>query len=228
MKVWRIIAQAPANTWHLVLEDDVEFTDDTVSKLNTLQEYIHRHNINALINIHCSNPYQILCSLPTSKGVFDKDVPVVGNGFAVGTPAYILTPSIAQQLLHDAQGKVQQHLDIWLSSRYGEKTTPPYLVTKERLVKTNYNSKNSGNMSRPVLPLLSMVLQRFELEELEFMFNVTLFTIALKHNINMYTVFFLLLFLINVFILKNTFIYMYLALELAAYILISIRTHMEL
>lgn len=224
MKTWNIIAQAPAHTWHLVLEDDVSFTDTTIQKLDMLYRYINQNSIEALISIHCSNPYQMMCTLPTSRNSFDPSVPIVGNTFTVGTPAYLLTPEIARQILKDSHERVSEHLDAWWSLRYSEATFPQYFVTKERYVKVNYNSKESGNMTHtPVMPVTSLVLRRLELDEIDFMLHVTLFTIGMKYEVNLYTIILLTLLLINTTLLHSTFLYIYIVLELCVHTLLQVQ-----
>lgn len=62
MKVWRIIAQS-SEPWHLILEDDVHFRDDSVDKFNLLHKDIEKYNINAYINVNCHNINGIGCGL---------------------------------------------------------------------------------------------------------------------------------------------------------------------
>ena len=65
MFVWDLISKSKSGAkWYLVLEDDVEFSDESITLMNNLADYLTKNNqIDALININCHNPKEMFCRL---------------------------------------------------------------------------------------------------------------------------------------------------------------------
>jgi len=211
-----MIARSPETTgWHLVLEDDITFTDATLSQMNALYHHLAQNNITyGIININCHNPYEIGCSIPQTQ--------LLGqNLFAFGASAYILTPRTARDLLLDLQDRVPGYIDAYLSTKHG---SPPYFITRDRYVVHDFDMYKSANMQANLPPIALFLLSKIGLDELAFFFNVPILNIGMVLQVNLLSVIFLTLIVLNVFVFKNTLVYIYVAIEIVLYIVLKMKT----
>lgn len=218
MKTWETIASSRTSldTWHLVLEDDIEFTDATLQQLDKLHQHLATNNITyGIININCHNPYEIGCSIPHTS-LLGK------NAFAFGASAYLITPQTARDLLTDLQNRVPGYIDAYMSTKHG---SPPYYVTRERYVVHDFDMYKSANMQANLPPIALFLLSNIGLDEVAFFFNVPIINIGMVTQINIMSVLFLALLTLNVMVFRNIWIYVYIVLELVAYTLLKVVQH---
>lgn len=215
MKTWNLISKSQER-WHLVLEDDVEFTDNSIVLINTLYNNIKDTDIDALININCHNPHELFCRFTPLNKILSF------NFFATGASAYLITPSAANVLLNRFDRKITGYIDGTLGFSIRD---DKYLITNERYVYHNFNVYDSSNMKPNIMPILTYILTLIGYEELAFFFNVPLVVIKMNYEINIYLIIFLTLLFLNIIYL-NIYIFVYMALEIVLYfILIYNRTN---
>jgi GR25 family glycosyltransferase involved in LPS biosynthesis len=215
MNVWKTIAESKEK-WHLILEDDVEFNKDSIRMLENLNNHLQNNDIEALINVNCHNPYEMFCTFYSFSDLLSN------NFFAAGASAYLITPTIAKQLLSHTQGRVYGFIDSYLAlTLHGD--TPKYLVTKERYVKHDFDLYKSNNMQVNMMPITSFIISKLGLQEIAFFFNVPLINIYMSYEINVFTIIFFGLLVWNIIYLQSPYLALFLLIEFTMYIFIIVK-----
>jgi GR25 family glycosyltransferase involved in LPS biosynthesis len=217
MHTWDIVSRSQ-DKWHLVLEDDVAITDETIKYLHALSKIEKNIPKDSIINlscphVFCKNPFQVPSRTSAFNGLLE--IPLVSTC----TAAYLITPLAAANLLKRVK-RVSYHIDAVMNF-YARPNLyiPPKCIVKH----VGLNPTKSFNMGiSNFMPLLDAFLEKTGLTELRFYMNTTYLALFLRIPITMYHILFVVLMVINVKYLKLKLFNAYLLLELIIYILLQI------
>jgi hypothetical protein len=104
MYVWDIISRSQ-DKWHMILEDDVEFNDESIMHVNELWEELSTNpDVDAVINLNCHNPYQLFCRFLSESDLLSS------NMIAGGASAYMIPPLRCETIIrNDARKGARLH-----------------------------------------------------------------------------------------------------------------------
>lgn len=220
--LWKEISESD-NKWHLVLEDDIEFTDETINFLKKIQNSSIMNEDNIIISLNCTGPLCTGQSVSLHFNVNDEIHNIQKNieknkliqpDFPLGTVAYLITKNTAKKLYdYYIENKINYHIDFqtaWNLSKLGIK----YLTTENYVVNLTDDNNNSTIGSGKILYILSNILNSLGLSKFVWYLSVPILTINLSTVINGFILLFILLLLLNFFFIQNILLYIYLLLEL--------------
>lgn len=204
--LWSQIANS-SKKWHLVLEDDAEFTDDTLDFFDKLIEapILTEHSI--YINLTCTGIY---CSGPIVKGSNDL---LIKPTFPLGTSAYLITNEAAKKLYDDInKHKIRYTIDFNVAKN-AEIVGVNLYATKNYVIKLSSDNINTtiGSVS---LPIFNAILNTIGLERFAWYLSIPMLTINMSFDITGFKILLATLFMLNFFLIKSVIIYTYIILEL--------------
>ena len=232
--LWKMIAESP-DKWHLILEDDAEFTNETIKFLNELSNTtMIKNEDNIIISLVCTS---LLCGGPsvacTSAIDGNKKNNVISETkhdlliepvFPLSTAGYLITKNTAKKLYdYFMENKINYHIDTqisWLVSKLGIK----FYTAKNKIINLSTDSCSTtvGSGYKP-LYLLNKIIQYFNLCSMSSMLECPYATFNLSSvKITGYVLIFLLLLLLNVLFFGSVIIYIYLILELSITIILTL------
>lgn len=220
-RVWEKIAQSN-DKWHMVCEDDITFTQTTITFLDDLSKCANGLpdelfiNLSAFDTVYNSlvNPKQELNEIEAScKGLIRR---IQNSG---STACYLITPKMARKLLR-LLPKVKYHIDI-VAGRYAY---PNMYASYKRVVEIDYDPTLSTNMDNvPTMPILNYVMKVAGGFEIHRMFlQSSILTLFTKFNISGYLIVILALILLNSIKFKSVILTMYVLLEIILYIMLKL------
>ena len=229
----KIMTSKSPNKWHLVLEDDAEFTDETIKFLNELSNTTIVNEDNIFINLAC---HGILCKgTPVNTTSLNNDIirqttEEINNNlleenpiYPYSTAAYLITKNTAKKLYdYFIENKIQSYGDMQIV-RNVSKLGIKYYVTHNNIINLSTDSNTSTIASSGYKPLFLLnKLLKFLFGSSVTFLEFPLYTLDLKVPITRYGIIFLILLALNIFIFGNIFIYIYLLLELTITIILSL------
>lgn len=218
--VWKMISESN-DKWHLILEDDAVFTDETIKFLNNLSKSPVIDNDNIIISLTCIGMFCDGEKTTIDLGNDYLQNMLVEPNYPLSFAAYLITKNTAKKLYdHFNLNKIQYHIDhqvVWNLSKLGIK----YYTTNPEIIEMNSHYADT-NIGSNYLYLLSNFLKILGLDNLAWHLSVPTFTINMTIMINGYILIFLSLLLLNFFVFNNIIIYIYLLLELVIAIILHL------
>lgn len=208
--LWNIISKSEAK-WHLILEDDVEFTNETINFINKLAKTSIVDEDNIIINLSCT---AMFCNGPevifSSHDQKDK-VSLMKARFPLGMVAYFITKNTAEKLYnYFEEYKINYHIDNQIAFNLNGLGIN-YYATNHSMI--NFNDCNSTIGSKSLF-LLSNLLTTLGLSDLVWYLSIPIATFNLSVTIDGFFVLFFILLFLNLFLIHSPYIYIYLILEL--------------
>ena len=224
--IWKeIMVSESSDKWHLILEDDAEFTDETINFLNKLSNTSIINENDIIINLACPGifcrigPSVIVNTFPDNK---KNDTLLVKPMYPSSTAAYLITKNTAKKLYdYFIKNKIDGFGDMQIALNFSE-IGINYYATRNKVINLSSDSINSttGSGYKPLF-LLNKILKYFLgsqvtwLEYPRFAFNLTV-------PITGYVFIFLILLALNLVFFGSILIYIYLLLELTITIILSL------
>lgn len=202
-KLWTQLSNSDSKAY-IILEDDAKLTQQSVDIINQLEPYIEQYNIDYL-NLVCVNIGCLLKKTEFKIGEYEFGKPLM----PLQTCGYIITKKGALKLLEIIK-KTTYHVDfeILYAKMFNDLnyyTSTPIII--EMLdIPTTIGEKRTS--------LTIHTLNKMGLPYIGWIMNAPLLTIGLQYEINVITLFLLILLLLNIYKFKNNIIYWFIALEL--------------
>lgn len=222
LSLWKQIAKSP-DKWHLILEDDGELTDETINFFNDLANSSLINDDDIIISLTCNS----ICEGPSINIPVKSETDNAMNNLLVkpmfpsGFAAYLITKNTAKKIYDFvSKNKINYYPDlqiIWNISKIGIK----YYATRDHVVKLS-EDRNNSTLGSKSLPLLYNFLSTIGFSKLAWHLTSPIVALNLSIPINAYVLIFLVLLALNFFILGSVLIYLYLLLELALFIMVSL------
>ena len=208
MNAWKNIRDSN-DKWHLILEDDIEITDETLQFLNDLYKIEDELGDDVIINLSC--PY-MFCYNEFKK---IKHEILKSPLLYASAGAYLITRTAAKKLL-DTFPKIQWHIDEMIG--FGSSSN---IFMSHKCVVKHRGLDSSLNMSEHAfLPLFDKTLEFFKLSILRHSLKTTCLSLFMRFHISTYHLIALLLIVLNVVLIKSSFIYIYLITEFVIYVIL--------
>lgn len=210
--LWDIISKSNSK-WHLILEDDIEFSNETIDFINELSKTTIIDEDNIIINLSCIGigcyGSEIIFSSLDKK----EKVSLLKPYYPLGTAAYLITKNTAKKLYdYFEEYKINYHIDSQIGRNF-DKFGINYLITNKKIVNST-DEKFGSTIGSKSLPLLSNLLMILGFNHLSWSLSVPVVTINLSITIDKYIIFFIILLLLNLFLIRSPYVYIYLILEL--------------
>lgn len=229
--LWKEISQYN-DKWHLVLEDDAEFTDQTINLLNELSHSPIMNEDNIIISLVCTGPLceGSLVPIPSNINSEDKgdlsrsknniNISLIEPIFPLGFVAYLITKNTARKLYdYFTKYKINYHIDCqtsWNLPELGIK----YLTVEHGAINLA-DDNNSSTIGSKSMYILSNILNSLGLSKVAWYLSIPIGTIDLSTTINGFILLFILLLILNFFFINSVLIYMYLLLELVIALILT-------
>jgi len=225
ISLWNIISQS-SDKWHLVLEDDIEFTNKTIDFINALSRSSIMNEDNIIISLACIGPF---CGGPkvnipkTSSSEYNPEsylveLSLVESRFPLGTAAYFITKNTAKKLYdHFIKYKINYHIDNQIASNLSTLGIK-YLATTDEVITVDQSNSTIGSKS---MYILSTILNKFGMSNIAWLLSVPILTINMTVAIDGYIFIFILLLAINLIFLNSILLYIYLLIELVIWIILK-------
>ena len=207
--LWEEISKQE-DKWHLILEDDIEFSNNTIKFLKKLEESSIINEDNIIISLSCIGP---LCT----ELSYNSSSEIIQPIFPLGTPAYLITKNSAKKLYeYFINNKINYHIDFqiaWNHNNLGIK----YLTIEPAVVNLSDNNSTIGPQS---MYILANILNYLGFNRLVWHLSVPLITINLSFSINGFIILWFLLLLLNIIIIHSVLLFIYLLFESIIYIIL--------
>lgn len=219
--LWGIISQSN-DKWHLVLEDDAEFTDETIDFVNKLSKSSLMDDDNIIINLACDvlSCYGSHIQIDSENGPINN---LIVPLFPLGTRGYLITKNTANKL-HNyfMRNRMSKPIDLSLAEIYSELKIK-YLSTEYPIIKLADSGKKSTiDDGSPSLYILSSILDKLGFSRIVWYLSYPFMNINLYIPINGFIILFLILLIFNFFLINSAIVYIYLLLELLIAIVLKI------
>lgn len=220
--LWKEISES-SDKWHLILEDDIEFTDETIRILNLLENTSIIDDDDIIISLRCGKtfckgPY---VNLSSRKGGYDVNKLLIEPKRSLyslyitylGLTAYLLTKNTAKKLYdYFTKYKLNQAHDAQLSYNLpiiGIR----YYALKDGIKLSSDNDNSTIMPQSKFLFMLNNFFNMIGLSRISRTLNTSFFVINLTTPINVFAILFIMILLLNIFLFKSILIYIYLLLE---------------
>lgn len=205
LTLWKQIYESTnIDKWHLILEDDAEFNDNSVTIIKSIYENV-KDEENIMITLSCIGPFCGTVGL--HRQIQNLKIPL----FGLGTGAYLITKNTAKKLYeYFYRHKINYHVDFSIVSNLKHIGISYYLLNG---VVTNNSTVSSIN-NEGSLYLFSTLLKKIGLINIDWTLNVPVFSINMKHEITFMTMLFICLIFANIYVFKNKYITIYIILEI--------------
>ncbi len=218
MQLWRQLLEDKVNHTYLILEDDIQDID--IEQMNNLINFINNNNFDYdYISLNCVS---FLCQ-NINKGIKVNDkLYLTQKIFAMGTAAYIINKKGANKLLNILEKeKISYHIDMVITVKKILHNEFKHYNTNYNLVTLNDNLVINSNISNGVKPksIIMFIIHKLKLYNLEWILNVTQFTLFRKYHFNFYFCILIILLILNIKLFKIKYVNYFIILEL---ILLSI------
>lgn len=202
--IWNHIAQSiDQNKWYMILEDDVNFIDESFHDLQKVQNFIGKlQNKPCIINI---SPYNIL---------EPRDVHIVPVDYLSGLSAYLINVEAAKLLTqYYSMNKLRYIIDTDASLVPGLNK----FSTSKQVVKTSFDIRDAVNKSPSFsVPLLQSFIEllfpKDTGDKINFIINSSTVHLNMKYTISNGHILLFILFFIAL-IIRNEIIFTYVLLE---------------
>jgi GR25 family glycosyltransferase involved in LPS biosynthesis len=217
IKIWKLIAQKEPG-WYMVCEDDINFTDDSLRHLRTINSKMQNREMEPIIiNLNSCSAY----NFQYSKEIIQE------NKLICGIASYIITPEAARRLIfYIDQNKINNYIDLQISfCNCGIKHyATPFPVVSDSLYGGYKTSNNmSYSYSVPLLQyLIELCLPYNWSSIINFRINLMAFCFMMKYCFSVGQFVILILILANI-IMKNTYLWCYILIEIFLFIILQIK-----
>lgn len=216
VRLWESISQSP-DRWHLVLEDDAQFTNQTINVLRILSQSPVIDQDNIIINLKCMgfgcDGKKILV-----KSKDNSQIVLVESIFPLSTNAYLITKNTAKKLYdYFIRNKINYHVDFQIAWNLQKLGIKYYVV--DGAIDTSVHDQSSTIGTRSLF-LLSSLLETLGFKNMSTYLSTPILTLNMSVVINGYIIIFFVLLLFNILIFNSLIIYILLILELAISLLL--------
>lgn len=218
--VWNIISKS-VDKWHLILEDDIEFTEETIKFLDDLSDSSIINEDDIIISLVCNGIFCSGSSINLSKQETDTKINklLVKSILPMGFPAYLITKNTAKKLYdYITKNKINYFIDLqisWNVSKIGIN----YYTTKHNMIKLSSDNDNTTIGSKSLF-LMHHFLHEIGLSNLAWNLSGPFITLGLTVTLTGYILIYLILLALNFFIFHSIIIYIYLLLELVFFFIL--------
>lgn len=202
-KLWSQLINSDQNAY-IILEDDALVTQKSVDIINQLEPYIEKYNIDYL-NLVCVNFGCTLQKTEFKIGEYEFGKPYM----PLQTCGYIITKNGAKKLL-EIINNTTYHVDfeiLYVKLMHDLN----YYATTPRIIDM-FETQTTIGAKRSCLTI--ELLNNIGLPYVGWTVNAPLLTVKLRYEINLITIFLLILLLLNMYKIKSDILYWFILLEL--------------
>jgi len=202
--LWTMLINDDNADYYLILEDDIIINDDFIPVIGKLMPRLYKNNIE-YVNLHCGG---VACNINENMFIIDK-YKFGKSKFPLCASGNIVSKEGAKKLLKTVY-PIYYHIDYSIALQ-----DINHIIVYPPLVKTQYEE---STLSSQTLCIFPNVIRKLHIEYIEWLMNLSIFTINLKFPISVYFIILMSLLIINIVWINSSILMLILLIEIMLYL----------